>query len=75
MRRAIVLCMGLVFKSVFKISVVAYGEVRLHSDLRLIVGGALPLLPTYCPYRARYHLNPVVGGTQGVVHYVHFTLG
>ena len=51
----------------FKISVVAFGEVRLHSDLRLIVVGALPLLTTYCPYRARYFLNPGHwGGTQGV---------
>ena len=48
-----------------KVLLVAYGEVRLHSDLRLIVGGALPLLPTYCPYRARYLLNPVHGGDPG----------
>ena len=35
---------------------------RLSFDLRLFVVGALPLLTTYCPYRARYFLNPVVGG-------------
>ena len=38
---------------------------RLSFDLRLFVVGALPLLPTDCPYRARYHLNPVVGGDPG----------
>ena len=31
---------------------------RLSFDLRLFVVGALPLLTTYCPYRARYFLNP-----------------
>ena len=30
----------------------------LSLGLRTFVGGALPLLPTDCPYRARYHLNP-----------------
>ena len=39
---------------------------RLSFDLRLFVVGALPLLPTDCPYRARYHLNPVVGGVPRV---------
>ena len=40
---------------------------RLSFDLRLFVVGALPLLTTYCPYRARYFLNPGHwGGTQGV---------
>nr|DAV99232.1 MAG TPA: hypothetical protein [Caudoviricetes sp.] len=40
-------------------------EVRLHSDLRLFVVGALPLLTTYCPYRARYFLNPGHWGDPG----------
>ena len=39
------------------------------------VGGGVAPIPTFCPYRARYLLNPGHGGTQGVVHSVHFTLG
>ncbi len=38
-------------------------------------GGGVAPIPTFCPYRARYLLNPGHGGTQGVVHSVHFTLG
>jgi hypothetical protein len=34
------------------VAIILLREVRLHSDLRLIVVGALPLLTTYCPYRA-----------------------
>ena len=44
-------------------------------DLRLCVSRGVAPISTYCPYRARYLLNPVIGGTQGVVHSVHYTLG
>ena len=42
--------------------------------VRGMSGGVAPI-PTFCPYRARYLLNPGHEGTQGVVHSVHFTLG
>ena len=35
-------------------------------DLRPCVSGGVAPIPTFCPYRARYLLNPVHGGTQGV---------
>ena len=43
--------------------------------VRGMSGGGVAPIPTFCPYRARYLLNPGHGGTQGVVHSVHFTLG
>ena len=47
----------------------------ISPDLRPCVSGGVAPIPTFCPYRARYLLNPVHGGTQGVVHSVHYTLG
>ena len=35
-------------------------------DLRLCVSRGVAPISTYCHYRARYLLNPVHGGTQGV---------
>ena len=38
----------------------------ISPDLRPCVSGGVAPIPTFCPYRARYLLNPVHGGTQGV---------
>ena len=38
-------------------------------------GGGVAPIPTFCPYRARYLLNPGHGGTQGRVNGVNNTLG
>ena len=37
----------------------------ISRDLRPCVSGGVAPIPTFCPYRARYLLNPVHGGNPG----------
>ena len=37
----------------------------ISPDLRPCVSGGVAPIPTFCPYRARYLLNPVHGGNPG----------
>ena len=81
-----IVIIGFVYATVYfaKLMIHALGATHLYIlfhqriptlDLRPCVSRGVAPISTYCPYRARYLLNPVHGGTQGVVHSVHYTLG